>query len=112
VTDDRLREPDPRFSLANERTFLAWIRTAVALLAAAVAVVKLVPGDDWSWLRRVLGVVLALLGLLVAATSWQRYRGVQAAMRAGRPLPRSVTLPVLALGLAAVGALVVLLVAV
>jgi hypothetical protein len=28
-------EPDPRFTLANERTFLAWIRTALALIAAA-----------------------------------------------------------------------------
>ena len=30
------QEPDPRFSLANERTFLAWIRTALALAAAAI----------------------------------------------------------------------------
>lgn len=37
-------EPDYRFTLANERTFLAWLRTALALLAAAVAVVQLVPG--------------------------------------------------------------------
>ena len=36
-------EPDYRFTLANERTFLAWERTALGLLAAAVAVVQLVP---------------------------------------------------------------------
>jgi len=36
-------EPDYRFTLANERTFLAWQRTALGLLAAAVAVVHLVP---------------------------------------------------------------------
>ena len=32
------REPDPRFSLANERTFLAWIRTALTLLGGGVAI--------------------------------------------------------------------------
>jgi putative membrane protein len=37
-------EPDYRFTLANERTFLAWIRTSLALLAGGVAVVQLVPG--------------------------------------------------------------------
>lgn len=31
-------EPDVRFTLANERTFLAWIRTSLAFLAVAVAV--------------------------------------------------------------------------
>lgn len=35
-------EPDYRFTLANERTFLAWQRTALGLLAAAVALVQLV----------------------------------------------------------------------
>ncbi len=38
-------EPDYRFTLANERTFLAWQRTALGLLAAAVAVVQFVPGS-------------------------------------------------------------------
>jgi putative membrane protein len=37
------REPDYRFTLANERTFLAWQRTALGLLAAAVAAVQLLP---------------------------------------------------------------------
>lgn len=112
MSEDAPSEPDPRFSLANERTLLAWVRTSVALLAAAVAVVKLVPGDEYSWLRRVIGVALAVLGLIVAGSAWQRYRAVQTAMQQGRPLPRSTTLPLLALGLAAVAALVVLLVAV
>jgi putative membrane protein len=39
-------EPGYRFTLANERTFLAWQRTALGLLAAAVAVVQLVPEAD------------------------------------------------------------------
>ena len=31
-------EPDPRFTLANERTFLAWIRTSLAFLAGGIAI--------------------------------------------------------------------------
>lgn len=31
-------EPDPRFTLANERTFLAWIRTVLAVITGGVAV--------------------------------------------------------------------------
>src|SRR5690349_16792088 len=94
-------EPDYRFSLANERTFLAYVRTALAMMAAAVAIVKLVPGDDLSWLRRVLGVVLGILALLVAGSSYTRYRAVQQAMRDDQPMPRASVLPVLGLALAA-----------
>jgi len=32
-------EPDPRFTLADERAFLAWMRTSLALLAAGRAIV-------------------------------------------------------------------------
>ncbi len=35
--------PDYRFSLANERTFLAWIRTALGFLAAGVGLDQLAP---------------------------------------------------------------------
>lgn len=103
-------EPDYRFSLANERTFLAWVRTALALLAAAVAIVKLVPGGDLAWLRRVLGVLLGLLGLGVSATAYQRYRAVQSAMRRGLPLPRATGVPVLGLALVVAAGLAVVVV--
>ncbi len=43
VDDDHEREPDYRFTLANERTFLAWLRTSLSLLAAGIAVVQLIP---------------------------------------------------------------------
>lgn len=80
-------EPDYRFTLANERTFLAWIRTALALLAAGVAVVQLVPAFGLPGARRVLGVLLASLALLAAATGVLRWDRVQRAMRGARPLP-------------------------
>ena len=59
-------EPDYRFTLANERTFLAWQRTSLGLLAAAVAVVQLVPELAIPGARRALGVLLAALAILTS----------------------------------------------
>ena len=64
------RDPDYRFSLANERTFLSWVRTSLAVMAAAVAVVQLVPARHLHETRRALGIVLAVLGLLMSATAY------------------------------------------
>lgn len=79
-------EPDPRFSFANERTFLAWIRTSLALLAAGVAVdvVELPLGDA---LQRGLAALLVALGLVAAVASWVRWALAERAMRKGGPLP-------------------------
>ena len=65
-------EPDYRFTLANERTFLAWVRTALGLLAAAVAVVQLVPGLVIPGMRHIFGALLALLAILTAAAGVRR----------------------------------------
>ena len=85
MSDD---EPDYRYTLANERTFLAWIRTALAMLAAAVAVVQLLPDLGPRPVRLAAGLVLACLSLVLAATSHRRWRQVDAAMRAGTSLGR------------------------
>lgn len=80
------QEPDPRYSLANERTFLAWVRTALAMLAGAVALHSLgVP--DPRWLRTVIVVALMLLGGLVTLLAFVRWARVERAMRTGSPLP-------------------------
>jgi putative membrane protein len=84
-TDDR--DPDYRFTLANERTFLAWIRTALALIAAGVAVVQLVPEFAFPGARHALGLVLAAMGGLLALLAVRRWRRVQTAMRRGEDLP-------------------------
>jgi putative membrane protein len=84
-----VQEPDYRFTLANERTFLAWVRTALALLAGAIALGHLVPGFGPDVLRKVVAVALGLLGVLAAATSVLRWRRVQRAMDADEPLPRA-----------------------
>lgn len=102
-------EPDPRTSLAAERTLLAYLRTGLALLAAGVAVTTALPGAGAERLRQVLGGVLVLLGLAVVLGAHARLRQVDAALRRGDPLPRAALTTVLVAGLAvvAVGALVV-----
>ena len=90
-------EPDPRFTLANERTFLAWNRTALALVVAGLGIVQLLPpfpGVPWG--RPVLGVPLIVLGAGVSVTSLVEWQRTQVAMRRGTPIPRSVLPQVLA----------------
>jgi putative membrane protein len=80
-------EPDYRFTLANERTFLAWLRTGLALLAAAVALSQFVPQFSIKGLHTGLAALLAITGTLLAAFSYRRWARVQRAMRRGFPLP-------------------------
>jgi putative membrane protein len=81
-------EPDPRFTLANERTFLAWARTTIALLAGAAALDALQLSID-EWLRRSLALVLALSALLCAVMAWRGWARTERALRRGDPLPHS-----------------------
>jgi len=102
-------EPDYRFSLANERTLLAWLRTSLALLAAGVAVDAIdldLPGS----VQRLLATLLVVLGLLCAVASWLRWARAERAIRRGEALPTSAFSLVLAVGVA-VAAVVVLVAA-
>ncbi len=80
-------DPDYRFTLANERTFLAWVRTSLALIAAGVAVIRFVPG--LSLVRHALGFLLIGLGGFLAWMSHHDWQRNELAMRFGRRLPRS-----------------------
>ena len=80
-------DPDYRFTLANERTFLAWIRTALGLLAGGVALVHLVSKDEVNGAQRTIGVILAGMAILIALTAVRRWQVVQEHMRRGADLP-------------------------
>ncbi len=105
---DEGTDPDYRFSLANERTFLAWIRTALALLAGAVALKQLVPSFAIPGMRTGLSVMMTGLGLAIAITAYRQWAGNEAAMRHGRTLPRSALLPWVS-GVLALAAIIVVI---
>jgi inner membrane protein YidH len=91
--------PDPRFSLANERTFLAWIRTGLALIGGGLAVAGFLPPLRLAHLREVVAIGLMVLGSAVAFRAIDRYARVERAMRLGEALPASRFPGVLALTL-------------
>lgn len=82
-------DPDPRFSMANERTFLSWIRTALALDAAGLGVIQLLPELAVPYAREVIAISLVILGTVVASASFRRWAVVEDAMRSRRSLPPS-----------------------
>ena len=97
-------EPDARFTFANERTFLAWSRTALALVAAGLAIVQLLPPfPGIPWARHIIGTPLILLGSAVAVISYLEWAGNQRAMRQGEPVSRSRLPLLLAVTVAAIG---------
>jgi putative membrane protein len=83
---DAGEEPDPRFTLANERTFLAWVRTALAMFAGGVALHALsLPSTDW--VRDLLVILLIGVGGIVCLFALVRWARVERAMRLREPLP-------------------------
>ncbi|HEX2312137.1 MAG TPA: DUF202 domain-containing protein [Thermomonospora sp.] len=83
-------EPDARFTFANERTFLAWNRTALALVVAGLAIVQVLPPfAGLPWGRHLLALPLIGLGAVLPVGSYVEWRRNQRALRQGRPLPRS-----------------------
>lgn len=106
-------EPDARFTFANERTFLAWSRTALALVVAGLAIVQLLPPFPGVPVgRHLLGLPLIALGAVLAVTAYGEWVRNQHALRRGEPMPRSVLPWILAatVTLTAVIAAVVLLI--
>jgi putative membrane protein len=89
-TDDQPEgEPDYRSSMAAERTYLAYLRTGLALLVAGVAVVGALPHAGAEVLRRVMGIGLIVLGAIALATARPRWLAIDRAMRRRQPLPGS-----------------------
>ena len=98
---------DPRFSLANERTYLAWVRTALALVVAGLIAAKAIDFHHEAW-RWVVAVPPIVGGAAMALEARRRWRTYEAAMRAGEPLPAGGSIGLLS-ALLAVYAVVVLL---
>nr|WP_086939286.1 DUF202 domain-containing protein [Thaumasiovibrio occultus] len=83
------KAPDYRFSLANERTFLAWIRTALALLAGAVGIDQLTPDLADPLIRLALCSALSLFAAFMAFFAYKRWSANEKAMRLGQDLSYS-----------------------
>ena len=106
-------EPDPRFTFANERTFLAWSRTALALVVAGLGIVQLLPPFPGVPVgRHLLGVPLIVLGAVLAVVAYAEWVRNQHALRRGEPMPKSNMPWILAAtitGMAIVSAIVLLI---
>jgi len=100
---DEGEDPDYGASLANERTFLSWIRTSLALLAGGVAL-DVVSLSIPSWVKTATATGLVVLALLAALVAWLRWAVAERAMRRGGSIP--------AFGFGAVLVLVIAVVAV
>jgi putative membrane protein len=81
--------PDYRFSLANERTFLAWIRTGLALIAGGLACAQFLPPLPIARLREGIAIALLVLGAAVALRAVDHWARTERAMRLRQDLPRS-----------------------
>lgn len=81
--------PDYRFSLANERTFLAWVRTSLALIAGGLATAQFLPQLRIPYLREILAIILLALGGAVALRALNHWVRCERAMRLGEDLPQS-----------------------
>jgi putative membrane protein len=104
---DHGTEPDPRFTLANERTFLAWTRTSLAFIAGGVAL-EAVDVPLSSALKLAVAVILLALGLLLPITAWAGWALTERAMRRAEPLPASLPTLVVVCGAVVAAALLLL----
>ncbi|MFP7365228.1 DUF202 domain-containing protein [Corynebacterium callunae] len=91
------QEPDPRFTLANERTFLAWTRTSLAFLAGGIAFEAFQLNGLPDTVHTAIAVFIIAIGMIIAAGAAVRWVNVERAMRNKRPLPVPAIVPVLSL---------------
>lgn len=81
-------EPDVRFTLANERTLLAWIRTSLAFIAGGVAL-ELLGLDLHAGLRLAAALLLISTGMVTPIVAWFGWARTETHLRQSRPLPSS-----------------------
>jgi putative membrane protein len=111
---DRLRRvghtPDYRFSLANERTFLAWVRTGLALVAGGLVAAQFLPELWITHLREILAIALMLLGGAVSLRAFNHWLRCERAIRLDQDLPQSRFPVILAIAVALGAVLLVVVV--
>ena len=101
-------DPDLRFTLANERTFLAWVRTAIAVMVAGLAVAQFFESRSEAT-RLAIALPLLVLGAVVAFTSYSGWEERERAMRLAQPLPASALPRLLALSVGLIAVLATIL---
>ena len=101
MSDELDQGPDYRFLLANERTFLAYVRTALSLQVAGLAVLQFLTGGHTA-VRLSLGLALVASGSLVGVAGWFRFRDNDRRIRSGQPFRSAHAAPAVALVVAAV----------
>ena len=109
--DEVGEEPDARFTLANERTYLAWIRTSLALIGGGLAAGQLLEFQSTA-ARLIVALPPIVLGAVLALTSYRRWEANQRALRLGLPLPAGGPPRLLAAGIGAVAIVVAAIVVV
>ncbi len=90
------KEPDPRFTLANERTFLAWTRTSLALLAGGIALEAFPLPALHPTVQSSIALLVISIGMIIALGAAVRWLRVERAMRRVEPLPLPAIVPFLA----------------
>jgi putative membrane protein len=100
------RDPDPRFTLANERTFLAWNRTAMALIGGGLAAGQLLDFHSRA-ARLVVALPPIALGLALAVISYRRWEANERALRLDEPLPGIMPPWILSAGIVVLGVIIV-----
>ena len=106
VSDPVGSEPDARFSFANERTLLAWNRTALALIVAGVGLAGVFRSVDAS----IVAIPLVALGAILAIGGYRRWQDADRALRLGEPLPPTNLPVILAIGVVVISATAVVLI--
>ncbi|WP_344251336.1 YidH family protein [Brevibacterium sanguinis] len=101
-------DPDPRFTLANERTFLSWIRTSLAFIGGGIAVEAFTGAIFSPGLRATLPIVLMAIGFVLAAGAAFRWFRIESAMRRKESLPLPLIIPIVSLASALGAGLLVL----
>ena len=96
-------DPDPRFTLANERTFLTWVTASLGMLGIGLAVDTILPQDSWP--IDMLALAWVVIAAVLAVRAMVRWFRLERAMRLGQGLPLSTSIPVVAITLAVLGLL-------